>query len=81
MCLWDDCLELEAYTKSNTAHDIYNLNREVLETVMSGETSDMENKVVQVGYVLGSNCSISGYCAKIRSLSCTEYRCTFSHDC
>ena len=28
-CLWDDCLELEAYIKSNTAHEVYKLNGEV----------------------------------------------------
>ena len=39
--LWDDCLELEVCIRSNTAHDIYMLNGEVLETVMSGETSDI----------------------------------------
>ena len=40
-CLWDNCLELEAYIRSNTIHDIYKLDREVLETDMSGETSDI----------------------------------------
>ena len=39
--LWDDCLELEAYIWSNTAHETYKLNREVPKTVMSGETSDI----------------------------------------
>ena len=39
--LWDDCLELEAYIRSNTAHEIYKLDREVPKTVMSGETSDI----------------------------------------
>ena len=39
--LWDYCLELKAYIRSNTAHDIYKLDREVPETVMSGETSDI----------------------------------------
>ena len=38
--LWDDCLELEAYIRSNIAHEIYKLDGEVLETVMSGETLD-----------------------------------------
>ena len=40
-CLWDDCLELEDYIRSNTAHKIYKLNGEVPKTVMSGETSDI----------------------------------------
>ena len=39
--LWDDCLELEGYIRSNTAHDIFMLNGEVPETIMSGETSDI----------------------------------------
>ena len=28
-CLWDDCLELEACIRSNTADDIYKLDGEV----------------------------------------------------
>ena len=36
--LWDDCLELEAYIRSNTAHDTYNLEGEVPKTVITGET-------------------------------------------
>ena len=39
--LWDDCLELEAYIRSNTDHVIYDLNGEVLVTVMSGESLDI----------------------------------------
>ena len=39
--LWDDCLELEAYIGSNTAHEIYMLDKEVPKTVMSGKTSDI----------------------------------------
>ena len=27
-CLWDDCLELEAYIRSNTPHEIYKLDGE-----------------------------------------------------
>ena len=38
-CLCDNYLELEAYIMSNTAHNIYKFDREVPETVMSGETS------------------------------------------
>ena len=34
--LWDDCLELEAYIRSNTAHDIPKLERALPKTVMSG---------------------------------------------
>ena len=36
--LWDDCLELEAYIRSNTAHKIYKLDGEVPKTVTSSET-------------------------------------------
>ena len=35
---WDDCLTLESYIKSNTAHGINKLDGEVSKTVMSGET-------------------------------------------
>jgi hypothetical protein len=38
---WADAIELEAYVHSNTAHDIFILQGEVPETVMSGETSDI----------------------------------------
>ena len=38
-CSWDDCLELEAYIRSNTAYDICKLIGKVPETVMSGKTS------------------------------------------
>ena len=37
--LWDECLELEASIRSNTANDIYKLDRDVSKTMMSGETS------------------------------------------
>ena len=40
-CLWDDCLEQEAYIRSNTAHDINKLEEEVPKTVISEETSDI----------------------------------------
>ena len=39
--IWDEALEYEAYVRSNTAHDIYILQVEVSETVMSGKTSDI----------------------------------------
>jgi hypothetical protein len=38
---WADAIELEAYLRSNTAHDMYILQGGVPETVMSGETSDI----------------------------------------
>ena len=37
--LWDDCLKLESYIRSNTAHGIYKLDGEVPETIMSRDTS------------------------------------------
>ncbi|KAI2488761.1 hypothetical protein MHU86_25815 [Fragilaria crotonensis] len=39
--LWDDCLEREAYVRSLTSHDIYKLDGQVPETVVSGETADI----------------------------------------
>ena len=36
--LWDDFLELESYIRSNTAHNIYKLDGEVLKTIISEET-------------------------------------------
>ncbi|KAI2500399.1 Reverse transcriptase (RNA-dependent DNA polymerase) [Fragilaria crotonensis] len=39
--LWDDCLEREAYVRSMTAHDIYKLDGQVPETMVSGETADI----------------------------------------
>jgi len=39
--LWDHCLEREAYVRSNTVQDIFQLNGQVPETVVSGETSDI----------------------------------------
>ena len=39
--LWDDCLELEAYIRSHTAHNIYGLEGEVPQTLVTGETPDI----------------------------------------
>lgn len=39
--LWDDCLELEAMIQSHSYHNIYKLNGEVPETVMTGQTADI----------------------------------------
>ena len=47
-CLWDDCLELEAYIRFNTAYDIYKLDWEVPKTVMSGKTSDISQLQTRV---------------------------------
>ena len=39
--LWDNCLEQEAYVRSLTAHDIYRLNGQVPETLVSNEIADI----------------------------------------
>jgi Reverse transcriptase (RNA-dependent DNA polymerase) len=39
--LWDHCVEREAYVRSNTVHDVYALDTQVPETIVSGETSDI----------------------------------------
>ena len=39
--LWDHCLELESYIRSNIAHGIYKQDGEVLETMMSGKLSNI----------------------------------------
>ncbi|KAL7527142.1 hypothetical protein ACHAWF_004902, partial [Thalassiosira exigua] len=42
-CLWDHCLELEALVRSHTALDIFRLNGEVPETLMTGQTADISH--------------------------------------
>ena len=37
--LWDNCLEQEAYIRSLTAHEIYQLDGQVPETIVGGETA------------------------------------------
>ena len=39
--LWDNCLEHEAYICSHTAHNIYGLDGQVPETIVSGKTADI----------------------------------------
>ena len=39
--LWDDCLQLEFYVRSNTAQGIYKLDGEFLEILMTGKMSDI----------------------------------------
>ena len=41
--LWDHCIELEALIRSHTALDIYGLEGQVPETVMSGQTGDISS--------------------------------------
>ena len=38
---WDDCLELESYIRSNTAHSIFKLDRLVPKIIMSGKMSNI----------------------------------------
>jgi hypothetical protein len=42
-CLWDQCLELEAYVRSCTSNDIYMTAGQVPETIMSGNTADISH--------------------------------------
>ena len=39
--LWDHCIELEALIRSHTALDIYELQGQVPETLLSGKTADI----------------------------------------
>jgi hypothetical protein len=39
--LWDHCVERKALVRSNTAHDLYQLNGQVPETLVNGETPDI----------------------------------------
>ena len=39
--LWDHCIELEALIRSHTALDIYELQGQVPETLLSGQTTDI----------------------------------------
>ena len=39
--IWDDCLEFRSYIRSHTALGIYNLDGEVPETVMTGQTANI----------------------------------------
>ena len=39
--IWDNCLEREAYIRSLTAHEIFQLDGQVTETLVSGVTADI----------------------------------------
>ena len=41
--LWDHCLELEAFICSHMALDQYELEGQVPETIMSGQTADISH--------------------------------------
>ncbi|KAI2500778.1 Reverse transcriptase (RNA-dependent DNA polymerase) [Fragilaria crotonensis] len=47
--LFDDCLEREAYVRSLTAHDMFRLNGQVPETMISSETADI-SPLAQFGW-------------------------------
>ena len=53
--IWDNALEFEPYVRSHKALDVYMLQGEVPETVISGVTSDIiqfcETWVLWLGYV------------------------------
>jgi hypothetical protein len=42
-CLWDHCLELEAYVRSCTSNNIYMTTGQVSETIMTGNTTDISH--------------------------------------
>jgi hypothetical protein len=42
-CLWDQCLELEAYVCSYTSNDIYMTTGQVPETIMTGNTTNISH--------------------------------------
>jgi hypothetical protein len=42
-CLWDHCLEVEAYVRSCTSNDIYMTTSQVPETIMTGNTADISH--------------------------------------
>ena len=42
-CLWDHCLELEAYVRSCTSNDIFMTAGQVPETIMTGNTADISH--------------------------------------
>ena len=48
--LWDHCLELEGLIRSHTALDIYKLNEEVPEAIMTGDTADISIIAEHVWY-------------------------------
>ena len=48
--LWDHCLELESYVRSNTARNTYELQGQTPETMISGQTSDISPFVEHAWY-------------------------------
>ena len=52
--LLDDCFELEAEIRSSTASNIFELEGEVLKTVMNGETTNITQLCEFLGGMIGS---------------------------
>ena len=48
--LWDHCIELEALILSHTALDIYELQGQVPETLLSGKTADISSFIEHEWY-------------------------------
>jgi hypothetical protein len=48
-CLWDQCLELEAYVCSCTCNDIYMTAGQVPETIMTGNTTNISH-IAELGW-------------------------------
>jgi hypothetical protein len=48
-CLWDHCLEPEAYVRSCTSNDIYMTAGQVPETIMTGNTADI-SQIAEFGW-------------------------------
>jgi hypothetical protein len=63
-CLWDNCAQLEALIRSPTAHDIYKLDGQVPETLVTGSTADISEiakfKWYQWIYFLDTTVSFPG---------------------
>ncbi len=53
-CLWDNCLELEAYIHSHCTNSVYHLDGKVPVRYMSGETADISQfyKVAQYDWIM-----------------------------
>ncbi len=55
--LWDDCLEYEAYVRFHTAHNIFKLDWEVPQTIMSSKTAGISQFCEFGWYKLVKFCS------------------------
>ena len=79
-CLWDDCIELKAYFRFDTAQDIDIKNREVPEVMMSRETLDISHfcKLEWFKWVMFCN-EIAPFQRKVSVVSWAQYRFRSSH--